>query len=337
MIHVMAAAGLGGATMAAPVVGYDTIAVLEEEQHLRIPIIGRERPAVAEHDGLTFAPVLVEDLNAVFGGDRVHRTRSFRTGGGSRNRRRRHCCGGKRGAAAHQKLSARCATFFSSVPSHTKRRINASAVSATSRQPLSITSACPRFFISTISVTPRFFCCCLNEAFAIAQGTVLSFSPEMISTGPRPSFSTSTLASVHGLRLAVAAWKSGTPEAGTAKVLYSSRASSSLTALAKPKRNCSYVSGIARLRFAGLPSTGHADFSAVSGSGSTPRKGPGSIATVAEATPRPESICTSRPPKEWPMTAGFLFSPRMIASKWSATCPTVLCAKTSGFAFASST
>src|SRR5438445_2533769 len=72
MIHVMAAAGLGGAAMAAPVMGYDAIAVLEEEQHLRVPIIGRQRPAVAEHDGLTFAPVLVEDLNAVFGGDRVH-------------------------------------------------------------------------------------------------------------------------------------------------------------------------------------------------------------------------------------------------------------------------
>src|SRR5438132_7923194 len=68
----MAAAGLGGAAMAAPVMGYDAIAVLEEEQHLRVPIIGRQRPAVAEHDGLTFAPVLVEDLNAVFGGDRVH-------------------------------------------------------------------------------------------------------------------------------------------------------------------------------------------------------------------------------------------------------------------------
>src|SRR6266540_651885 len=47
MIHVMAATGLGGAAMAAPVVGYDAI-------------------AVAEHDGLTFAPVLVVDLD-VFG------------------------------------------------------------------------------------------------------------------------------------------------------------------------------------------------------------------------------------------------------------------------------
>jgi hypothetical protein len=58
--------------MAAPVVGYNAIAALEEEQHLRVPVIGRQGSAVAEHDGLTFAPVLVEDLKAVFGGDRAH-------------------------------------------------------------------------------------------------------------------------------------------------------------------------------------------------------------------------------------------------------------------------
>src|SRR5438876_765341 len=63
MIHVMAATGLAGAAMAAPVVGYDAIAVLEEEQHLRVPIIGRQRPAVAEHDRLTFAPVLVVEVD----------------------------------------------------------------------------------------------------------------------------------------------------------------------------------------------------------------------------------------------------------------------------------
>src|SRR5512132_3876317 len=68
----MATAGLGGAAMATPVVGYNAIAALEEEQHLRVPIIGRQGPAVAEHDGLTFAPVLVEDFDAVFGGDRAH-------------------------------------------------------------------------------------------------------------------------------------------------------------------------------------------------------------------------------------------------------------------------
>ena len=90
-----------------------------------------------------------------------------------------------------------------------------------------------------ISVTPSLRFCFLNEAFEMAHGTVWSCSPEMISSGPRSASRLLTFASVHGLRFAVAAWNSGIPEAGTAKVDYSSFASSSLTALAKPKRNCS--------------------------------------------------------------------------------------------------
>src|SRR5207237_9425335 len=102
----------------------------------------------------------------------------------------------------------------------------------------------------------------------------------------------------HGLRLAVAAWKMGAPDAGTAYVLYNCRASSSPTALAKPKRNWSYVRGTARFRLAGLLRTGQADFNAENGSGSTPRKGAGSMATVAAARPRPARICARSPPKE---------------------------------------
>ena len=56
MVHIMPASGLGGAAMAAPVVRYDAIAAVGEEQHLRVPIIGRQRPAVAEDDGLSLAP-----------------------------------------------------------------------------------------------------------------------------------------------------------------------------------------------------------------------------------------------------------------------------------------
>ena len=37
------------------------------------------------------------------------------------------------------------------------------------------------------------------------------------------------------------------------------------------------------------------------------------------------------------MTAGFLSSLPITSAKWSATCPTVLCANTSGWALASST
>ena len=67
VIHVMAVARLGRSTVAAAIMGDDAIAVIEEEQHLIVPVIGRQRPTMAEHDGLTFAPVLVIDLRTVFG------------------------------------------------------------------------------------------------------------------------------------------------------------------------------------------------------------------------------------------------------------------------------
>ena len=72
VIHVVAVAGLAGAAVAAAVMGDDAIAVIEEEQHLRVPVVGRERPAMAEHDRLTGAPILVIDLDAVLGLDGRH-------------------------------------------------------------------------------------------------------------------------------------------------------------------------------------------------------------------------------------------------------------------------
>jgi hypothetical protein len=72
VIHVVAVRHLARAAMPAAVMGDDAIAVLEKEQHLGVPVVGRQRPAVAEHDGLTLAPVLVEDLDAVFGCDCGH-------------------------------------------------------------------------------------------------------------------------------------------------------------------------------------------------------------------------------------------------------------------------
>ena len=63
----MAVAGLGGAAMAAPVMGDHAEALAEEEQHLRVPIVRRERPAMAEYDRLTRAPILIENLDAVLG------------------------------------------------------------------------------------------------------------------------------------------------------------------------------------------------------------------------------------------------------------------------------
>src|SRR5215216_604746 len=73
------------------------------------------------------------------------------------------------------------------------------------------------------------------------------------------------------------------------------------------------------------------------GSGSTPRKGAGSIATDTAARPRPARIWVSSPPVEWPMIAGLRSSPPMMVSKWSATWPIDLPVNTSGCSAASST
>jgi hypothetical protein len=67
VIHIVAATRLRGSAVATAVMGYDAVALFQEEQHLRVPVIGRQRPAMAENDGLTFAPVLVKNLGAVFG------------------------------------------------------------------------------------------------------------------------------------------------------------------------------------------------------------------------------------------------------------------------------
>jgi len=55
---------------------------------------------------------------------------------------------------------------------HANLLTKASAVSATSRHPLSIVSECPRPSIFTISVTASFRFSLLYDAFAIAHGTV---------------------------------------------------------------------------------------------------------------------------------------------------------------------
>ena len=52
VVHVVAVAGLGGAAVAAAVVRDDAVTVLQEEHHLGVPVVGRQRPAVAEDDRL---------------------------------------------------------------------------------------------------------------------------------------------------------------------------------------------------------------------------------------------------------------------------------------------
>src|SRR5215207_9855067 len=70
VVHVVTVAGLRGAAVSAAVVRDDAIAVLEKEQHLGVPVIRRERPAMAEDDRFALTPVLVEDLCPVARRDR---------------------------------------------------------------------------------------------------------------------------------------------------------------------------------------------------------------------------------------------------------------------------
>ena len=74
VIHVVAVPNLAGAAVAAAIMRDDAEALVHEEHHLRIPVVGTERPTVMEMDDLGVArtPILVEDLDAVFGGDRSH-------------------------------------------------------------------------------------------------------------------------------------------------------------------------------------------------------------------------------------------------------------------------
>src|SRR3989440_9424943 len=71
-VHVVTVPGLAGSPMAATVMGDRAIAMGGHEDQLVVPIVGIERPAVAEDDGLPRAPVLVIDMGAVLCGDRAH-------------------------------------------------------------------------------------------------------------------------------------------------------------------------------------------------------------------------------------------------------------------------
>lgn len=73
-VHVVTARRLRRTAMAAAIMRDDAIAFLDEEHHLRVPVIRAERPAVVEHDGerVGVAPVLVEDFGLVGGGDERH-------------------------------------------------------------------------------------------------------------------------------------------------------------------------------------------------------------------------------------------------------------------------
>ena len=71
-VHVVSGRGLTRPAMAVTVVRNHAEAVLREEQHLAVPSVGVQRPAVRERYDRAFSPVFVVDLRAVFGRDRAH-------------------------------------------------------------------------------------------------------------------------------------------------------------------------------------------------------------------------------------------------------------------------
>ena len=159
--------------------------------------------------------------------------------------------------------------------------------------------------ISTISVTPSLRFCFLYEALAMAHGTVWSFSPEMISSGPRSGFLVLTLTSVHGLRLAVAAWNSGTPGAGHGVgvvellgLVLADRVGEGVAELLVGQRHGPAAVGrVAEHRRRRLA----APRSAAAGRRGT---APGRWRPRPPSSPRPARIWVSSPPNECPMIAG---------------------------------
>lgn len=75
VIHVMAIAHLRRSAMPAAIVGDDTVTLPDKEEHLIVPIVGAEWPAVMEDNWLRRfrTPVFVEELNSVLSVDRDHR------------------------------------------------------------------------------------------------------------------------------------------------------------------------------------------------------------------------------------------------------------------------
>src|SRR5258707_8508024 len=76
-VHLVSIPRLGGTAVTSPVVSDDSIALPAEEQHLSVPVVRAERPAVTEHYGLALSPVLVEDMRAVFYRERGHKGSSL--------------------------------------------------------------------------------------------------------------------------------------------------------------------------------------------------------------------------------------------------------------------
>ena len=214
--------------------------------------------------------------------------------------------------------------------------MNFSAVSATSRQPLSMVSAWPRPGISTISVTP--FVALLPLERGVGDGP--GHGVVLLAGDDQERAPLRVLACRPSPRSRGSGWRWPPGRAaGPGRARRRSRRAPSPRPRAPRWRR---RSGTARTS-AGprdpvrrVAEHGPADFSAENGSGSTPRNGAGSMATVGDRqTPARQDLrqqATERvPDDDRPLRR----ASRSTSSKWSATWPTVLSANTSGCAVAS--
>src|SRR5207245_9543491 len=90
-VQLIAVPRLARTAMAAAIMGDASIAARSEIEHLVFKSIRGERPAVTENDGLSFAPIVVIDLRAVFGRDRAHGLLHWLKIGGRRELPQRLC------------------------------------------------------------------------------------------------------------------------------------------------------------------------------------------------------------------------------------------------------
>src|ERR1700733_4370586 len=72
-VHIVAIPRLVGTAVPSSVGSDDSIAALAEKQHLSVPVVRGERPAMTEHNRLSRAPILVVNLRTIFRGNRWHR------------------------------------------------------------------------------------------------------------------------------------------------------------------------------------------------------------------------------------------------------------------------
>ena len=73
-VHVVADVGLGRAAMTAAIMRDYPETMIEKKQHLSVPVIRAQRPAMMKEDRLRvlWSPVLVEDLRLIAGGEEGH-------------------------------------------------------------------------------------------------------------------------------------------------------------------------------------------------------------------------------------------------------------------------